>query len=96
MPPPPMASAAPDPENVPLVPNQRGTRLASDEEDADASERDAVSAQTPEVGPTAAFCSRVPAGRHGPACNFWANLTPFSLHQALGTGSAGTSRSAPT
>jgi hypothetical protein len=33
----------------------------------------------PEVGPTSAFCSCIPAGMHGPTCIFWANLTPLSL-----------------
>ena len=33
----------------------------------------------PEVGPTSAFHSRTCTGMRGPACIFWANLTPFSL-----------------
>jgi hypothetical protein len=37
----------------------------------------------PEVGPTAAFCSCLPSGAHGPTCIFWANLTPFSPQDAL-------------
>jgi hypothetical protein len=32
----------------------------------------------PEVGPTSAFLSCVPAGVHGPTCTFWADLTPLS------------------
>jgi hypothetical protein len=33
----------------------------------------------PEVGPTSAFFSCIPAGMHGPTCIFWANLTPFPV-----------------
>ena len=33
----------------------------------------------PVVGPTPAFYSCVPTGMHGPACIFWADLTPCSL-----------------
>ena len=32
----------------------------------------------PKVGPTIAFYSCIPTGMHGPACIFWADLTPFS------------------
>ena len=35
----------------------------------------------PEVGPTSAFYTCTPTGMHGPACIFWANLTPFSLQR---------------
>ena len=39
----------------------------------------------PEVVPTSAFYSCIPAGMCGPTCMFWAGLTPFSLaeHRAL-------------
>ena len=33
----------------------------------------------PEVGPTSALSSCIITGMHGPACIFWAYLTPFSL-----------------
>jgi hypothetical protein len=33
----------------------------------------------PEVGPTSAFYSCIPAAIHGPTCIFWANVTPFSV-----------------
>ena len=38
----------------------------------------------PEIGPTSAFYSCILTGMHGPACIFWANLTPSSLqHDVL-------------
>jgi hypothetical protein len=42
-------------------------------------ENDAVPA--PEAGPTPAFCRFTPTGMRGPACVFWAGLTPCSAQR---------------